>query len=400
MNIVFCLTHKFRLVARWNYFSRGIFLLGLWMAIMGWSTLALSVWAQETINRAPLTPASSPAPLTPQEIATIQLYKMASPAVVNITNLSIKYDEHLNAVPRQGSGSGVIISGDGLVITNSHVIEGAQSLEIRMTDGSQYPAKLLGKDVSTDLALLQIQTDKAKAKPPLFPFITLGNSDFLLAGQSVLAIGNPFGLNSTLSTGVISSLERQIRAPNGRLVEHSIQTDAAINPGNSGGPLLNTHGQLIGINTAIISPSGGSAGISFAIPVNQVIKVTNDLMAHGRVIRPYLGLTTSLQVNPRIATLLQLKVDHGLVIGQVIPGSPAAKAGLKAGQQKIKVAQQIITLGGDVIVEADGHPVLTFDQFLRDLEAKKPNDVIQLKIYRQGDLFSVTIPLTERPENQ
>ncbi|MEZ4574954.1 MAG: trypsin-like peptidase domain-containing protein [Vampirovibrionales bacterium] len=308
--------------------------------------------------------------LNPYEQHISKVYNTASQTVVNITTYSIRYDDNLNPLPKQGSGSGVVVSADGLVVTNNHVIEGAQSVEVSLTNGSQYAAKLIGRDANTDLALIQLIADK----PLNLMAIPMGNSEHLQVGQTVLAIGNPFGFNSTLSTGVISSLNRHLRAPNGRLIEQVIQTDAAINPGNSGGPLLDSQGRLIGINTALYSPNGASAGISLTIPVNQVIKVVNDLMTHGRVVRPYLGLTTNLQVNPRVAKLLQLDIDHGLVVGHVVAGSPADKAGLRAGTNRLLVGNQIVTLGGDVLVEVDNQPVTTFDQFVRYLESKQPND--------------------------
>ena len=369
-------------------------LLVLWLHPLPAGNVAMA--APAALPSKHLTPATEPIALTPYEQHISKVYNTASQTVVNITTYSIRYDDNLNPLPKQGSGSGVVVSADGLVVTNNHVIEGAQSVEVSLTNGSQYAAKLIGRDANTDLALIQLIADK----PLNLMAIPMGNSEHLQVGQTVLAIGNPFGFNSTLSTGVISSLNRHLRAPNGRLIEQVIQTDAAINPGNSGGPLLDSQGRLIGINTALYSPNGASAGISLTIPVNQVIKVVNDLMTHGRVVRPYLGLTTSLQVNPRVAKLLQLDIDHGLVVGHVVAGSPADKAGLRAGTNRLLVGNQIVTLGGDVLVEVDNQPVTTFDQFVRYLESKQPNDTIKLKIWRNGDLLTIQVPLTERPEIQ
>ncbi len=331
--------------------------------------------------------------LMPDEKSSIQIYRNANPSVVNITTTVLNYDFFHNPIPSQGSGSGVILTRDGYILTNNHVIEGAKRLEVTLLSGRSFRARLIGADPSNDLALLKI------AHTEDLPFINLGVSDALQVGQNVYAIGNPFGLNSTLTTGVISSLNRTLRAPNGRLMENIIQTDAAINPGNSGGPLLDSAGNLIGINTAIFSPTGSNAGIGFAIPVNRAKKVADDLIQYGRVIRPYLGATFSLEVTPRVAKALDLPVSQGVMIGEVYPNSPAQKAGLQGGQQKVLVGNREIDLGGDIILEIDNHPVTSADEMISTIESKEPGDKVTLKVFRRGDLLNINVVLKERPEN-
>jgi len=331
--------------------------------------------------------------LLPEEQRNIEIYKSVSPAVVNITSTVLKYDFFHNPIPSEGSGSGVILTATGYILTNSHVIEGARQLEVTLIDGKTLPAKLIGSDPSCDTALIQIQN-----KAPL-PFVTIGNSEDLEVGQNVYAIGNPFGLNSTLTTGVISSLNRSLKAPNGRLIEHVIQTDAAINPGNSGGPLLDSSGHLIGINTAIFSPSGANAGIGFAIPASRAKKVADDLIRVGRVVHSYLGTTISLELSPRISQVLKLPVNHGVLVGEVYPDSPAQKAGLRGGNQVVEMGNHQLLLGGDILTEMDGKGITSANAFLGTIESKKPGDKMTLTVYRDGKLIKVTVVLKERPEN-
>ncbi len=332
--------------------------------------------------------------LTPQEESTIKIYHAASPAVVNITSMILNYDFFHNPVPTQGTGSGVILTKDGYVLTNNHVVEGAKSLTVTLLDQKSYKALLVGRDSGSDLALLKINS-----LSPL-PCIVLGDSSNLEVGQSVYAIGNPFGLTSTLTTGVISSLNRTLRAPNGMLMENIIQTDAAINPGNSGGPLLNSSGDLIGINTAIFSPTGSFAGIGFAVPANRAKTVAYDLMHFGKVIRPYLGTTLSLEISPRVAKVLNLPIKHGIMVNEVYPNSPAADAGIKGSHQKVYADGQEINLGGDIILEMDKHPINSADGFISYLESRSPGDKLNLTILRdKSKIMHVTVELKERPEN-
>lgn len=364
--------------------------------VLFWSSL----WVYErfispnkTGSRQDVLAQNSTAKLSSEEKSTIQIYRSVSPAVVNITTMALSYDYFHNPVPTQGSGSGVILTRDGYILTNNHVIEGAKHLEVTLINSKSYRAELVGTDPSSDLALLKIKEDE-----PL-PYVKLGDSSLLEVGQDVFAIGNPFGLNSTLTTGVISSLNRTLRAPNSRLIENIIQTDAAINPGNSGGPLLDSAGNLIGINTAIFSPTGSNSGIGFAIPVNRAKKVADDLIRFGKVIRPYVGATISLEITPRVAKVLDVSVTRGLMIGEIYPHSPADAAGLKAGKQKVLIGNRELDLGGDIILEIDKKPVGSADGFISYIESKNPGDKINLKVFRDGSLLNVSVVLEERPEN-
>ncbi len=274
--------------------------------------------------------------------------------VVNVTSTTIQMDFFFNAFPAQGSGSGSIIDTSGHILTNYHVVADAQKLEVTLGDGSKWSAKLIGSDPDNDLAVIKIDAPREKLK-----VIPMGDSRNLRIGQKVLAIGNPFGLERTLTTGIISSLGRTIRSEVGTLMEDIIQTDAAINPGNSGGPLLNSEGEIIGINSAIISPSGGSVGIGFAIPINTAKRVVPELIAKGYVSYPWIGATIQTLI-PEIAKFLKLnKVERGAMIAELAKGGPADKAGLKGGDQRVQVGNMIVIVGGDIVVKADQHDVKT-----------------------------------------
>lgn len=328
--------------------------------------------------------------LTPSEERTIALYQKASPAVVNISNTSYALTLNLEVMPQKGMGSGILLTEDGYILTNAHVVKGASQIEVSLLDAPySYTARVVGGDASYDIALLKIE-----AKPgQRFPTIPLGSSADLKVGQSVLAIGNPFGLKSTLTTGIISSLGRRLEAQNGRVMENIIQTDAAINPGNSGGALLDSSGRLIGINTAIFSPSGTSSGIGFAIPIDRALIIANDLIQHGRIIRPYMGVAVGLQINPRVASILQLPVTEGVMLAEVLPGSPAAKAGLKGSTQILNTRQGTrVPIGGDIVIKVDEKPIATIDSFLNYIEAQRPGDVVKLTVIRGKE--RVVLPLT------
>jgi len=303
-------------------------------------------------------------------------------------------DFFFNAFPTQGSGSGSIIDMKGHILTNYHVVEDAQKLEVTLADESKWPAKLVGSDANNDLAIIKIDAPKEKLK-----VVPMGDSKGLRIGQKVLAIGNPFGLQRTLTTGIISSLGRTIRSEEGTLMEDIIQTDAAINPGNSGGPLLNSEGEIIGINSAIISPSGGSVGIGFAIPANIAKRVIPELIAKGYVTYSYIGATIQ-PLLPEIAKYLKLKVDRGAMIAKVEKGGPADKAGLKGGNQNVQVGNVIVTVGGDIVVKADQHEVKTNDELVRYIREKKPGESIVLRVYRKGDFFDTKLILGERPRRK
>ena len=332
--------------------------------------------------------------LTEEERNNIAVYEKVADGVVNVTSTAIQMDFFFNAYPTQGSGSGSIIDTRGHILTNHHVVADAQKLEVTLADGSKWSAKLVGSDPDNDLAVIKIDAPREKLK-----VISMGDSKNLRIGQKVLAIGNPFGLQRTLTTGIISSLGRTIRSEAGTLIEDVIQTDAAINPGNSGGPLLNSDGEIVGINSAIISPTGGSVGIGFAIPVNTAKRVVPQLLSKGYVTYPWIGATIQSLI-PEIAKYGKLKVERGAMIAEVVKGGPADKAGLKGGNQKIQVGNMIVFVGGDIVVKADQKEVKTNDELIHYIRDKKPGETILLKVYRKGDLVDVKVTLGERPRKK
>jgi S1-C subfamily serine protease len=332
--------------------------------------------------------------VTEDEKNNISVYEKVADGVVNVTSIAVQMDFFFNVFPTQGSGSGSIIDTKGHIMTNHHVVANAQKLEVTLADGSKWPAKLIGLDPDSDLAVIKIDAPKEKLK-----VIPMGDSKNLRIGQKVLAIGNPFGLERTLTTGIISSLGRTIRSEVGTLMEDIIQTDAAINPGNSGGPLLNSEGEIIGINSAIISPSGGSVGIGFAIPVNTAKRVVPELLAKGYVTYPWIGATIQTLI-PEIAKYLKIKVERGAMIAAVEKGGPADKAGLKGGNQRVQVGNMIAIVGGDIVVKADQHDVKTNDELIRYIREKKPGDTILLNVFRKGKFEEVKVTLGERPRRR
>jgi putative serine protease PepD len=331
---------------------------------------------------------------TEDEKNNIAVYEKVADGVVNVTSTAIQMDFFFNAFPTQGSGSGSMIDIKGHILTNHHVVANAQKLEVTLADGSKWPAKLIGSDPDNDLAVIKIDAPKEKLK-----VIPMGDSKNLRIGQKVLAIGNPFGLQRTLTTGIISSLGRTIHSEVGTLIEDVIQTDAAINPGNSGGPLLNSDGEIVGINSAIISPSGGSVGIGFAIPVNAAKRVVPELIAKGYVTYPWIGATIQPLI-PEVAKFLKLKIERGAMIAEVAKGGPADEAGMKGGNQRVQVGNMIVIVGGDIVVKADQHDVKTHDELIRYIREKKPGDVILLKVYRKGNFEEVKVTLGERPRKR
>ncbi len=344
----------------------------------------------------PISPPPAPEPesdLTSDERNNIEIYRRSSRGVVNITSTTVSYDFFLRPIP--GSGSGVVIDNQGHIVTNYHVIENAQRLEVTLSDLSRHPARVVGIDPSNDLAVIQVDTDNVQWRP-----IPLGSSRGLRVGQKVLAIGNPFGLEGTLTTGIISSLGRSIEATNGRVIEGIIQTDAAINPGNSGGPLLNAEGEVIGVNTAIISPSNhGSVGIGFAVPVETVNRVSSDLITYGRVRRVYVGFEgINLSDLRGLTEVLNLGTDSGILITNVRVGSPAAESGLIGASQRVRVGNYLIPAGGDVVVSIDGRNVTSMNDVSTILEPHQPGERVELTVFRNGQRINTQLTLQEEPE--
>lgn len=331
--------------------------------------------------------------LTNDEKINIKLYKKYSPAVVNITSTTISLDYFFNVSPQQGSGSGVIIDTEGHILTNNHVVKNAAKLQVTLNDGSSYSAKVVGLDETNDLAIIKIQPDENSK----LVYIPIGESNNLEVGQKVLAIGNPFGFQSTLTTGVISNLGRTLKSDNHRLIQNIIQTDAAINPGNSGGPLIDTQGKLIGINTAIFSPSRASAGIGFAVPASTIKRSVSDILEFGYVKKPYLGIISVLPINKGIADSLRLPKVGGLLVQRIKPNSPAQSSGLKGGNQLISIGRYNLLLGGDIIYAVDDNKADDPSYFATYIESKRPGDIVKIKVYRDGVYKDISVQLSEQP---
>ncbi len=321
-------------------------------------------------------PVAARGELADDERNTIEIFKKASPSVVYITTRQQVVDPWTRNVfsVARGTGSGFVWDDLGHIVTNNHVIEGASEATVRLNDGRSYRAVLVGASPEHDLAVLRINV--AFDRPPPVP---IGRSADLQVGQKVFAIGNPFGLDYTLTTGIVSALDRSLSEKNGANIEHLIQTDAAINPGNSGGPLLDSAGRLIGINTAIYSPSGAYAGIGFSVPVDTVNKVVPQLIAQGRYIRPGLGISVNESVNRSVTA--QLEVD-GVLVLKVTPGSPAAQAGLRG----TRVGPNGEIIPGDIILSIDGKAVKSVPELLNRLDDYRIGDRVTLELWRNGDV--------------
>src|SRR5271165_5437453 len=289
--------------------------------------------------------------LTEEESINVRIYRQASPAVANILTKATEYDFFMDPVPVEGAGSGFVIDPRGYILTNCHVVAGAQSIEVILGDKSRSTAKFVGADQRNDVALIKIDP-----KGKQLTSLTLGDSSALQVVQKVLAIGDPFGFQSTLTTGVVSALGRTVQTSQTTFIDEAIQTDAAINRGNSGGPLINTHGEVIGINSAIYTPSGTTAGIGFAIPINTAKNIAHDLMTDGRVHRAFLGVET-LPIGGGLGEALDLPAQEGLLVETVSKGSPAATAGIRGGDRVAQAGMRRIYIGGDVIVSIDGQKV-------------------------------------------
>lgn len=345
-----------------------------------------------------LTETEAAPTLDAEEQENISVYKRGLPSVVNITSTQVAYDFFYQPVPEQGQGSGFIIDKQGHILTNNHVVEGAQSVEVALANKKRYKATVLGTDKAHDLALLQI-----KNVPDLQPAV-LADSSHLAVGQRVYAIGNPFGFQGTMTRGIISAL-RSIELPSGVKIDNAIQTDAAVNPGNSGGPLLNSHGEVIGITTMIAgNPNGGaaqSAGIGFAIPISTAKAVLDDFARYGRVRRPSMDMVT-LEIGPDLAQQIGLPADYGMLIERVLPGGSAERAGLRGGSQHAYLGFTPIVLGGDFIVAIDGQPITNKQDLSNALNEHHAGDTITVTVFRGQRQFNVKVTLsdaTQQPTN-
>jgi len=340
-------------------------------------------------NKVEITEAANAEPLDPVEQNNISVYRKNIGSVVNVTSKAVAFDFFYGLVPQEGQGSGFIIDRDGHVLTNYHVIADARQVEVTLHNRKSYRASVVGTDRSHDLAIIQIKA------PDLAPMV-LGDSRNLQVGQKVYAIGNPFGLAGTLTSGIVSSI-RSVREPDGVFIDEAIQTDAAINPGNSGGPLLNSHGEVVGINTMIASNSGQNAGIGFAIPINTAKAVLNDLLTLGRVRRPALGVVT-LPITPDVADELGLTSDYGLLIINVVPGGSADRAGLRGGNERAYYGNVPIMVGGDLIVAIDDQAVREQPDLTHIMNSHRAGDTVKVTFYRGKRKMTVQITLGEARE--
>jgi S1-C subfamily serine protease len=336
-----------------------------------------------------ITEASGGEGLDGEEQNNIGVYKKNIPSVVNVTSRVMTFDFFYGLVPQDGQGSGFIIDKDGHILTNYHVIENARQVEVTLHNRKKYKATVVGTDQAHDLAVIQIKA------PDLVPAV-LGDSAHLQVGQKVYAIGNPFGLAGTMTRGIVSSI-RPVREPSGATIGDAIQTDAAINPGNSGGPLMNWHGEVIGINTMILSSVGQNAGIGFAIPINTAKAVLNDLMTLGRVRRPALGVRT-IPISADLADEMGLPADYGLLILQVTPGGAADLAGLRGGTERAYLGNKLIMLGGDLIVAIDGQKVEDEMDLSQLMNNHRAGDTVKVTIYRDKKKMDVSVALAEARE--
>ena len=340
------------------------------------------------------TPARGAGGLTAEEEVVIGVYRAASPGVVHITSTVLSQDFFFRIVPEQGTGSGFMVDDRGYILTNNHVVENADSLEVTLADKSKVPAKLIGRDPNNDLAVIRVTVPREKLTP-----LRLGDSGHLQVGQMAIAIGNPFGLDRTVTRGVVSALGRSLKSDTGRQIRNVIQTDAAINPGNSGGPLLNSRGEIIGINSAIFTPSGGAVGIGFAIPVNTAKKLLPELIARGRASYPWLGIS-GMDITPSLARTLNLPAKEGVVIAQLAPGGPAARAGLRGSQRRVRVGNYMVSVGGDIIQALDGQKIAAVDDLTGFLdEKKKAGEDVRVDILRDGKPLTIVVRLGDLPEN-
>jgi len=333
-------------------------------------------------------------PYSEDERQNISIYENLNSAVVNITTETMGINWFMEPVPQEGgSGSGTIIDTRGYVVTNNHVIDRANKVFINLADGSQFEGHVVGTDPENDIAVLKFDPPKGVE----LQTISYGDSSILKVGQKVLAIGNPFGFDRTLTVGIVSSLGRPIQISKNRVIRDMIQTDASINPGNSGGPLLDTQGRMIGINTMIISPSGGSVGVGFAIPVNTAIRVVSELIKFGKVRRGWIDATI-VQIFPSLVRYAKLPVDSGLLVSRVARGGFCDKAGLRQGTDPVQYGRSVIYLGGDIITAVNGVKIITLADLYNSLEASKPGDTVKVEIVRGGQKSTLNITLADREE--
>jgi S1-C subfamily serine protease len=337
---------------------------------------------------------ADPVPYTEDERENISIYEQLNAGVVNLTTETVALNWFLEPVPQAGgSGSGSIIDTRGYVLTNNHVIENANKVYINLADGSQYEGTVVGTDPENDIAVLKFDPPR-ESDIRTIPF---GSSDNLKVGQKVLAIGNPFALERTLTVGIVSGLGRPIQTSTNNVIRDMIQTDASINPGNSGGPLLDTQGRMIGINTMIYSPSGGSVGIGFAVPINTAKRVVAEIIEYGKVRRGWIDATV-VQIFPSLVRYAKLPISSGLLVSRTRRNGQAEKAGLRQGTEPVQYGRSVIYLGGDIITAVDGMKTDALADLYSALEDNKPGESIKVEVVRNGKTITLEIPLADREE--
>jgi S1-C subfamily serine protease len=371
----------------------GLVVLALGATLIGTGAINTGDTRHEVIRQVQ-TPAAVLANPDGKARSVADIYRRVAPGVVFVSARIVTQTDSPFGFPleQQGlaTGSGFVLDKHGFILTNAHVVEGAHGASVRFEEGGDLvDAKVVGRDLSTDIAVLKVNPSDTKLKP-----LRLGNSSHVQVGDPAIAIGNPFGYDRTVTTGIISALQRQIFAPNGFTIGHVIQTDAPINPGNSGGPLLNAAGEVIGINSQIATAgSRGSVGIGFAVPINTAKKVVPQLEQHGRIVHAYLGVT-SFPLTKDLAAAVNLQVDRGALVQEVTPGGPASRAGLRAG--KIHTDQGVV-LGGDIIVEVDGEKVTKPADVAAAISDNRPGEAVAVKFYRDNKLQTKQVKLGTRP---
>ncbi len=389
-------------LTRWRLIPALLFVLGIGAACALPAAVLPSPTPAPTIPPTataapPVLPTVPPEAFNALEAQVEAVYAQAAPAVVNITSRIITYDIFMQPIPQEGTGSGFLYDNRGHIVTNYHVVEGANEVVVTLADGRSFPAEVVGVDPSSDLAVIRIPAENLPAPLPL------ADSGQLRVGQFVIAIGSPFGQVGTMTLGVISALGRVIQSPDGRFIGEAIQTDAAINPGNSGGPLLDLQGRVIGVNSQIISPSQASAGIGFAVSSNTVQRVVPHLIAEGRYPHPWLGVEV-LSLTPEWVQALrrvgmEMPVEEGLLVLSVVRGGPADRAGIRGGSQIARIGGYRIPVGGDIITAINGHPVPTLRELNVYLDSQtRVGETVEVTLFRGGQEMRVNVTLAERPQ--
>ncbi len=377
---------------------------GLIVGLLGWAAIAAG-WVtgdggdSTTTVSAPATALAEPAADRNGRALTVnQIYSEDAPSVVYIeakqSTQSSPFDPFGQSGGGTATGSGFVIDHQGHILTNAHVVDGAGDVTVRVggEDGDTYEAKVVGADPSTDVAVLEVSDGADRLQP-----LTLGSSSGVKVGDPVVAIGNPFGLDRSATAGIVSAVQRQIAAPNGFSIENAIQTDAPINPGNSGGPLLDSGGRVIGITSQIESGGAqGNVGIGFAVPIDTVREIAQQLISTGQVQHAFMGISGT-DLTPEIADVLNLQTDHGAIVQAVVPDSPADKAGIEGGNASVNIGGQRIKAGGDLITAVDGQAVSGMDDVIAAVDGKKPGETIDLTLLRGGQERTVGVELTQRP---